>query len=57
MKHIICSYDSEKERVTIKADDIVIGTLSEIKIENAAVTIQTATTVNKKNYNVKKQEI
>ncbi len=55
MKHIICSYDSEKERVTIKADDIVIGTLSEIKIENAAVTIQTATAVYKNNFNVKKQ--
>ena len=57
MKHIICSYDSEKEQVTIKADDIVIGTLSEIKIENAAVTIQTATAVYKNNFNVKKQEI
>ena len=52
MKHIICSYDSEKERVTIKADDIVIGTLSEIKVDNVAFVIQTATVIlNFKNRN------
>ena len=57
MKYILYKYDSKYERVTIRADDIVVETLSEIKIENAAVTIQTATAVCKNNFNVKKQEI
>ena len=33
MKNIICYYDSENERVAIRADDIVIGELREIKVE------------------------
>lgn len=57
MNNIIYIYDSDYERVTIRADDTVVETLSEIKIENAAVTIQTATAVYKNNFNVKKQEI
>jgi hypothetical protein len=43
MKSIICSYDSDKERVTIRADDKVIGILSEINIDSVAFVIQTAT--------------
>jgi hypothetical protein len=43
MKHIIYSYDSDKERVTIRADDKVIGILSEINIDSVAFVIQTAT--------------
>ena len=54
MKYIICCYDSEKERVTIRADDKVIGTLSEIKIENAAHAIQMAMVIYKKSFNIKK---
>ena len=53
MRHIICSYDSEKERVTIRADDKVIGTLNEIKIENAAFVIQMAMAIYKKIINIK----
>lgn len=41
MKHIIYSYDSDKERVTIRADDKVIGILSEINIDSVAFVIQT----------------
>lgn len=41
MKHIIYSYDSDKERVTIRADDKVIGILSEINIDSVVFVIQT----------------
>ena len=41
MRHIIYSYDSDKERVTIRADDKVIGILSEINIDSVAFVIQT----------------
>ena len=43
MKPIICSYYPDKERVTIRADDKVIGILSEINIDSVAFVIQTAT--------------
>ena len=41
MKPIICSYYPDKERVTIRADDKVIGILSEINIDSVAFVIQT----------------
>lgn len=41
MRHIIYSYDSDKERVTIRADDKVIGILSEINIDSVVFVIQT----------------
>lgn len=41
MKSIICSYDSDKERVTIRADDKLIGILCEINIDSVAFVIQT----------------
>ena len=40
MEHIICCYDSENERVTIRADDAVIGELKEIKVDNVAFVVQ-----------------
>ena len=43
MKSIICSYDSDKERVTIRTDDKLIGILCEINIDSVAFVIQTAT--------------
>ena len=52
MKYILYKYDSDYERVTIRADDIVIGTLSEIKVDNVVFVIQTATIIlNFKNRN------
>ena len=41
MRHIIYSYDSDKERVTIRADDKVIGILSEINIDSVVFVVQT----------------
>lgn len=40
MKNIICCYDSDNERVTIRADDAVIGELREIKVDNVAYVVQ-----------------
>ena len=40
MKNIICCYDSDNERVTIRADDTVIGELREIKVDNVAFVVQ-----------------
>ena len=52
MNNIIYIYDSDYEHVTIRADDIVIGTLSEIKVDNVVFVIQTATIIlNFKNRN------
>ena len=41
MKHMIYDYDSNNERVTIRADDIVIGELRDIKVYNVAYVIKT----------------
>jgi len=40
MKHIICHYDSDNERVTIRADDTIIGELRVIKVDNVAFVVQ-----------------
>lgn len=40
MKNIICCYDSDNERVTIRADDTVIGELREIKVDNVTFVVQ-----------------
>ena len=45
MKHIICCYDSDNERVTIRIDDMVIGELREIKVDNLAYVVQTITKI------------
>ena len=41
MNIIIYIYDSDYERVTIRADDIVIGVLRDVKVDNVAFVIKT----------------
>lgn len=40
MKHFLYKYDSDNERVTIRADDTVIGELREIKVDNVTFVVQ-----------------
>ena len=53
MKHIICCYDSENERVTIRADDTVIGELREIDIDSVAYVVQSLTKMYQIVFNIK----
>lgn len=53
MKYIICHYDSENERVTIRADDTVIGELREIKVENVAFVVQSLIRIYQIVFNIK----
>ena len=53
MKYILYKYDSDYERVTIRADDIVIGTLSEIKVDNVSFVIKTLQGMYQQLYNLK----
>lgn len=53
MKNIICNYDSENERVTIRADDAVIGELREIKVDNVAFVVQSLTKMYQIVFNIK----
>ena len=41
MKHMFFYYNSDNERVTIRADDTVIGELREIKVDNVSFVIKT----------------
>lgn len=40
MTAILYKYDSDNERVTIRADDKVIGELREIKVDNVSFVMQ-----------------
>ena len=51
MNNIIYIYDSDYERVTIRADDTVIGELSEIKVENVSFVIKTLLEMYQQMYN------
>ncbi len=53
MKYIICHYDSENERVTIRADDTVIGELREIDIDSVAYVVQSLTKMYQIVFNIK----
>lgn len=56
MKNIICCYDSENERVTIRADDAVIGELREIKVDNVAYVVQSLMKMYQVVFNIKIKE-
>lgn len=56
MKNIICHYDSENERVTIRADDAVIGELREIKVDNVAFVVQSLIRMYQVVFNIKIKE-
>ena len=56
MEHIICCYDSENERVTIRADDAVIGELKEIKVDNVAFVVQSLIRMYQVVFNIKIKE-
>lgn len=51
MNNIIYIYDSDYERVTIRADDTVIGELSEIKVDNVSFVIKTLQEMYQQMYN------
>ena len=53
MKHMIYYYDYENERVTIRADNIVIGNLSEINVDNVSFVIKTLMEMYQQLYNLK----
>lgn len=52
MKHMICCYDSDNEQVTIRIDDMVIGELRDIKVDNLAYVVQTITKIYHRVYNI-----
>ena len=56
MEHIICCYDYENERVTIRADDAVIGELKEIKVDNVAFVVQSLIRMYQVVFNIKIKE-
>ena len=53
MKNIICYYDSDNERVTIRADDTVIGELRGIKVDYFAYVVQSLTKMYQIVFNIK----
>lgn len=53
MKNIICYYDSDNERVTIRADDTVIGESRGIKVDYFAYVVQSLIKIYKRMYNLK----
>lgn len=53
MNRIICKYDSDKERVTIRADDTTIGELRKIKVDNVALVIKSLMEMYQQVYNFK----
>jgi len=53
MKKIIYKYDSDNERVTIKADNTVVGELREIKVDNLALVIKSTMEMFQQVYNFK----
>ena len=53
MKHIICYYNSDNERVTIRADDTIIGELREIKVDNVAFVTKTLMEMYRQMFNLK----
>lgn len=53
MKHMIYYYDYENERVTIRTDNIVIGNLSEINVDNVSFVIKTLMEMYQQLYNLK----
>lgn len=53
MKHIICYYNSDNERVTIRADDTIIGELREIKVDNVAYVTKTLMEMYRQMFNLK----
>lgn len=55
MKHIICFYDSDNQRVTIRADDKVIGELREIDIDSVAYVVQSLMEMFNRMYKLKKR--
>ena len=53
MNNIVYKYDSDYERVTIRVDDIVIGVLKEIKVDNVAFVIQALQEIYQQMFNKK----
>lgn len=53
IKNIICYYDSENERVTIRADDTVIGELRKIKVDNVAYVVKSLMEIYQIVFNIK----
>ena len=53
MNNIVYKYDSDYERVTIRVDDIVIGVLREIKVDNVAFVIQALQEIYQQMFNKK----
>lgn len=53
MKHFLYKYDSDNERVTIRADDTVIGELREIKVDNVAFVTKTLMEMYRQMFNLK----
>ena len=53
MKHMIFYYNSDNERVTIRADDTVIGELRKVKVDNVAFVIKTLQGMYQQLYNLK----
>lgn len=51
MNNIIYIYDSDYERVTIRADNTVIGELSEVKVDNVSFVIKTLQEMYQQMYN------
>ena len=53
MKNMIFYYNSDNERVTIRADDTVIGELRKVKVDNVAFVIKTLQGMYQQLYNLK----
>ena len=53
MNYILYKYNSENERVTIRADDTVIGELREIDIDSVAYVVQSLTKMYQIVFNIK----
>lgn len=53
MKYILYKYNSENERVTIRADDTVIGELREIKVDSVAYAMKSLMEIYQRMYNLK----
>lgn len=53
MKKIIYKCDSDNERVTIKADDTVVGELREIKVDYVAFVVKSIMEMYQQVYNLK----
>ena len=54
MKYIPYKYNSDNERVTIRADNTVIGELSKVKVDNVADVVKSLMEVYQRMYNLKK---